>query len=669
MMPRSTELSQGQQELGTIPVITGLPESKAASTSAWLDHVLTRLPVGRVAVFGDFCLDAYWLMDEQQAEKSLETGLPIRKVRQQRYSLGGAGNVVSNLVGLGIAKVAVIGMVGADVFGEEMRRQLASMAVDPAGLYRDQADWQTAVYAKPCWDLRENNRIDFGAFNTLQPAAIDWLIASLERQAAVCDVVVLNQQIPQGVSSPTVIARINALIKRNPQTRFIVDSRDHAPLYEGAMLKLNAHEAARVAGTPWEYDTPIPVEEAQEFTRTIWRRNGQPVFLTRGEHGLVVADSAGVHIIPGIQILGAIDPVGAGDTVVAALAAALACKTDVVTSAAFANLAASVTVRKVQATGTASPAELRAAGTDPDYIYLPELADNPRRARHLDGSDIEIVRDLPADLNLRHAIFDHDGTLSVLREGWEQIMEPMMVKAILGPRVADADDVLYQRAVDAARVFIDKTTGIQTLVQMKGLAALVRQFRCVPEQDILDEFGSKRLYNEQLLETVGRRIKKLAAGELSPADFAIKNAHLFLRQLHRAGIILYLASGTDQTDVVAEAVAMGYADLFEGRIYGSIGDINHDAKKEVLERIIRVHHLDGRHIVTFGDGPVEMRETHKHGGVSVGIASDEVRRFGHNAAKRTRLIRGGADVIVPDFSQLPQLLALLKIPYDHEFSS
>jgi phosphoglycolate phosphatase-like HAD superfamily hydrolase len=183
----------------------------------------------------------------------------------------------------------------------------------------------------------------------------------------------------------------------------------------------------------------------------------------------------------------------------------------------------------------------------------------------------------------------------------------------------------------------------------------------VPAGEVLDVHGYKAIYNQQLLETVHRRVGKLRRGELCPADFHIKNALGLLQRLHEAGVKLYLASGTDQADVVAEAHAMGYADLFEGRIFGATGDINVEAKKTVLERIIRDHGLVGPQLAVFGDGPVEIRLTHKCGGVCVGVASDEVRRFGLNPVKRSRLIRAGADLIAPDYSQLDALLALLRI--------
>jgi len=60
----------------------------------------------------------------------------------------------------------------------------------------------------------------------------------------------------------------------------------------------------------------------------------------------------------------------------------------------------------------------------------------------------------------------HDGTISTLRQGWERIMEPMMIRAILGGRYATADETLYHRAAHRVRDYIDKSTGIETLVQM-----------------------------------------------------------------------------------------------------------------------------------------------------------------------------------------------------------
>jgi rfaE bifunctional protein kinase chain/domain len=626
---------------------------------SYLDTTLAGIADARVAVFGDFTLDAYWTIDDGEEEMSIETGLPVRRVRQQFYSLGGAGNIVANLLDLGVQHVQAIGVIGKDPFGHEMMRLLTKRGADVSGMQTSD-DWQTMVYAKPYRRDVEESRLDFGAFNTLPQQIFDALISSLDRAASCNNVVILNQQIPAGVSSPEMISRINSLIGAHARTRFIVDARHRVALYRGAIIKLNSREACRFLEEPWE-DGLVSETEAKSYARRISQVTGQPVFLTLGERGILAADQDVIHEVPGIQILERIDPVGAGDTVVAAISAVLATGGDALTAATLANIAASVTVRKLQMTGTATPEEIRSVGSEPDYIYRPELASEPRRARYLENTEIEIIAELPEVLHLKHAIFDHDGTLSTLREGWEQTMEPMMVRAVLGPRYEDTDDSLYRKVLNAVRQLIDKTTGIQTLVQMQALVKLVHQFGFVPPELILDEHGYKHIYNEQLLNVVRQRLRKLERKELAPEDFQIKNAAQLLQHLKRRGVKLYLASGTDESDVVAEAQGMGYADLFEGRIYGAIGDVKVEAKKVVLDRIICENGLHGHEFVTFGDGPVEIRETHKRGGVCVGVASDELRRFGTNLTKRARLVRAGADLIVPDFSQLPTLLALLQL--------
>jgi phosphoglycolate phosphatase-like HAD superfamily hydrolase len=232
---------------------------------------------------------------------------------------------------------------------------------------------------------------------------------------------------------------------------------------------------------------------------------------------------------------------------------------------------------------------------------------------------------------------------------------------VLGRRYSTADATVIANTTKEVSAFIENTTGIQTLVQMKGLVELVKRGGFTDEKDILDEHGYKHIYNQQLLQVVQKRMEKLQVGELSSTDFQIKNALPLLQALHNRGVKLYLASGTDEADVLAEAHAMGYAKLFEGRIFGAVGDIKVEAKRLVLDRIVREHHLEGHHFATFGDGPVEMRETQKRGGLCIGVASDEVRRFGLNPAKRARLIRAGAQLIVPDFSQLPALLQVMRL--------
>ncbi len=314
-------------------------------------------------------------------------------------------------------------------------------------------------------------------------------------------------------------------------------------------MKINDHEAARLCGTVRAPEELVLREEALASARALYARFGKPVFVTRGSRGLVVVDQAGLCEVPGIQVLGQVDTVGAGDSALAGISLALAAGCDPVEAAQFGNFVAGVTIQKLNQTGTASPAEILTIGREQAYVYHPELAEDPRRARHLPGTEFEVVRDVPAGFAVTHAIFDHDGTISTLRQGWHLVMEPMMVRAILGPRYQSADEALYRRVVEAARKFIDDSTGIQTLVQMQGLVDMVREFGCVPETEILDPPGYKAIYNEALMRLVRERLAKLRRKELAVEDFVVKNAVLLLERLHAAGVRLYLASGTDQQDV------------------------------------------------------------------------------------------------------------------------
>jgi len=627
-----------------------------------LQRILEDVSKVKIAVLGDFCLDVYWFIDESKSEISIETGLATRPVKQQKYSPGGAGNVTNNLAAMGVKDIRAIGVTGHDPFGRKLVSVMSKTGINASGILTQENDWSTHVYIKPCVADQELSRIDFGNFNRLTEDTADRLIYILDREAGEADVVIINQQVVSGIHTDYLKNKIVEVIRRHPETIFIADSRDFSDFYTGAYRKMNDHEAASLCRINRDPDESVTDAETRDAAWILYERYGKPLFITCGSRGSLIADQNGISEIPPLMIPSRIDSVGAGDSYLAGAASALAAGYPMMLAAELGSLVAGVTVQKLFQTGTASPEEILQLGQDPDYIYSPELAEDIRLASYVSDSEIEIVNQWKSEFKIRHAIFDHDGTLSTLREGWELIMAPMMVKAVLGDRYQGADDVLLQKVRSRVNEFIDRTTGIQTLVQMKGLVAIIREFECVPDDQILDEFGYKRIYNEELLKIVREREKKLRHGELSREDFSMKNAIPFLQRLFDAGVRLYLASGTDEEDVKNEARIMGYDHLFEGRIYGSVGDVTKEAKKIVLDRILnRIGEAAFGEVVTFGDGPVEIRETHKRGGLTVGVAGNELRRFGLNEKKRTRLIKAGADVIIPDFSQMNVLLKLLNL--------
>jgi phosphoglycolate phosphatase-like HAD superfamily hydrolase len=456
---------------------------------------------------------------------------------------------------------------------------------------------------------------------------------------------------------------ITKVIQNFPDKIFIADSRNFSASYQGAWRKMNDTEAAILGGYKKDANDVVLYSEVKKAAMNLFEKFGKPLFITRGARGSLIVNENGITDIHGLMIISKVDPVGAGDSYLAGAASALAAGYSIEIAAEIGSYVAGVTVQKLFQTGTASPEEILNIGADPDFVYSPELAEDIRYANYWNNSEIEVINEWKQPLNIKHAIFDHDGTISTLREGWEHIMQPMMMKAILGNHFQDADEALYHKVHTRVVDFIDKTTGIQTLVQMKGLVELVKEFGFVSTDQILDEFGYKAIYNDELLKMVKVREGKLSRGELSLEDFTLKNAVLLLEKLHKAGVKLYLASGTDEEDVKNEARILGYDHLFEGGIYGAVGDVTKEVKKIVLDRILDTIGNSGNgQVAAFGDGPVEIRETRKREGLTIGIASNELKRYSLNENKRSRLIKAGADIIIPDYSQLPKLLQLLNIP-------
>jgi rfaE bifunctional protein kinase chain/domain len=624
-----------------------------------ISEILARIKNVKIAVYGDFCIDAYWLLDPRGSEVSLETGLQAQAVAKHYYSLGGASNVVANLAALEPASIQVIGIVGDDIFGRELTRQLKELGVDTTCLFVQKDNFDTVTFGKPYIESNELPRMDFGFFNKRTEATDQALLNGIKNALQTTDALIFNQQVPGSITNESFIDSANELFVKFSDKIVLLDSRHYGRKFRDIYRKTNDLEAAQLNGVDVKLDDVLTLADVKKYAENLYRQFDKPVFLTRGSRGIITVDSEGYHEVPGIQLLKKLDIVGAGDTVTSALALCLGAGLKPAEAAEFANIAAAVTVQKLFQTGTASGPEILEVGKDADYIYQPELATDRRGARYLDGTEIELCWDPLPKAKIKHAVFDHDGTVSTLRQGWEQVMAPMMVRAILGEKYKTADETLYHKVRNRVLDYIDQSTGIQTIVQMEALVEMVREFGLVPCDEIRDKFGYKEIYNDALMELVNKRVEKFKRSELDIYDYTIKGALEFLKALQRRGVKLYLASGTDCDDVVAESKALGYVELFDGGIYGSVGDVAKYSKKMVIEKIMTENNLQGSELAVFGDGPVEIRECRKREGIAVGIATDEIRRHGLNPEKRTRLVKAGAHIIVPDFSQQDKLINLL----------
>lgn len=263
---------------------------------------------------------------------------------------------------------------------------------------------------------------------------------------------------------------------------------------------------------------------------------------------------------------------------------------------------------------------------------------------------IEIINPYIERGHIRHALFDFDGTVSLIREGWQGVMIPMMVEVLLETPTHESEEELCAVVTE----FVDRLTGKQTIYQMIQLCEEVRQRGGEP----LDPLEYKWMYLDRLWERIKGRMAGLQSGEIEPQEMMVPGAVPMLEALRARGVSCYLASGTDEVYVLDEAAALGLSSYFAG-IYGALDDYQNYSKKMVIERILNENHLSGPEFVTFGDGYVEIEDTKAMGGIAVGVASDEVSRQGINEWKRERLIQARADLIIPNFRQHERLVAYL----------
>jgi phosphoglycolate phosphatase-like HAD superfamily hydrolase len=130
------------------------------------------------------------------------------------------------------------------------------------------------------------------------------------------------------------------------------------------------------------------------------------------------------------------------------------------------------------------------------------------------------------------------------------------------------------------------------------------------------------------------------------------------------GLVLHLASGTDEPFVKQEAELLDVARYFSGRIYGALDDYQTFSKQLVIARILRENAIPGQRLLAFGDGYVEIENVKRSGGLAVAVASDEARNGSGRMDewKRRRLLGVGADLVIPDYRDAPALLDCIFSP-------
>ncbi|MCA9047352.1 MAG: HAD family hydrolase [Planctomycetaceae bacterium] len=264
----------------------------------------------------------------------------------------------------------------------------------------------------------------------------------------------------------------------------------------------------------------------------------------------------------------------------------------------------------------------------------------------------ELPGPLTARPGISHVLFDFDGTLSLIRQGWPEVMVGMFVEML--PRLpSDTDASLNKLVLDD----IMRLNGKQTIYQMIQLAERITERGGSPQEPL----WYKHEYLRRLELKIADRTSGIADGSISRNEYLVHAAGPFLDHLKSRGLTLYLASGTDEYAVRREAELLGLTNFFGPHIYGAQDDYAKFSKKMVIDRILKENEISGAHLLSFGDGYVEIQNTHEVGGFAVAMATDEAANGSGNIDrwKRERLLGVGADIVLPDYRDAIALVDFL----------
>ena len=266
---------------------------------------------------------------------------------------------------------------------------------------------------------------------------------------------------------------------------------------------------------------------------------------------------------------------------------------------------------------------------------------------------IEIITAGASADRTRVALFDFDGTLSLIRSGWMDVMVPMMLEFLLETNSGESEAEL--RAV--VEEFVGRLTGKQTMYQMIELADNVEKRGGKP----LEPLAYKKIYLDRLWVTIEHRVEELRKGHCSPEKYLVPGSRALLESLRERGYTMYLASGTDDVYMQEEAKLLDVQRYFAG-VHGALDDYKSFSKAILIQRIISSAAFRGEEFLGFGDGYVEIENVKSVGGVAVGVATAEPECLTVDEWKRQRLIGVGADVIIPNFLELDELFNALFQP-------
>ncbi len=314
-----------------------------------------------IMVIGDFALDVYWYADMTRSELSRETPRYTHPVVKETYSLGASGNICWNVKALGAREVFPVTIIGEDWRGQILKKNLEENGILPEYVTTT-PDRMTTVFIKPIlcgWDSQqEDSRIDFINYKPLSENLENRILENVRSVIPRVEAIIVeDQMIQNGIITDKVRESLINLAEKYPEKIFVADSRMRIGLFRSMVLKPNRVEAVK-AICPSKNPSEVGMDELVKIGNEIQRKARRPVYITLSEEGALLIDESGHYHLPAAPTEPPIDPVGAGDTFIAAIGASLAAGASTVEAGIIANLAAGVILKKLNITGTASPEEI-----------------------------------------------------------------------------------------------------------------------------------------------------------------------------------------------------------------------------------------------------------------------------------------------------------------------
>ena len=328
-----------------------------------LEKILKNSQNKKVLIIGDFCVDGYWEADMALSKLSLETPRFPRPIVNERYTPGASGTVAWNASDIGLD------VYGYFLMGDDWRGEILKKELRDRGIHADYAqslkDRVTPAYIKPILhsseSKQEDSRLDFDNYTLPSKDFIKSQLPTIKNLIEEVDAVLLQDQFECGILGVKYLRDQLNKIAENAGKPFMVDSRHRIDDFKNMILKPNRFEAIKAAGleTPSEQ---VEIDQAmiKKAASHLYAQSNNPLYITAAERGMYSykPEEEDLIHIPTINPSGSIDVTGAGDTVMSALIASLLGGASYAEAGLIANIASSVTVKKLNQTGTATPKEI-----------------------------------------------------------------------------------------------------------------------------------------------------------------------------------------------------------------------------------------------------------------------------------------------------------------------